>query len=103
MIQNFEAIAKHNDFSLLGLTHALLCGAKATCTYYVSNCAEQCRLSCGGHGFAHYSGLPIICFELAPNVMIFLRVDHIRGGKHNFELAAGQILAENAKLLPVEA
>lgn len=71
MNENFERITNSNDFSLLGLTHAILSGAKANYTYFVSNCTEWCRLSCGGHGFAHYSGLPIIYFEMAPNVFLF--------------------------------
>ena len=40
--------------------HSLLCGTKANYTHVVVNCAEWCRLSCGGHGYAHYSGLPSI-------------------------------------------
>lgn len=38
--ENFEKVTKNNDFSLLGLTHAILSGAKANYTYFVSNCAE---------------------------------------------------------------
>ncbi|CAD8203489.1 unnamed protein product [Paramecium octaurelia] len=68
--ENFNRISQKNDFSLLGLTHAVLSGAKANYTYFVSNCAEWCRLSCGGHGFAHYSGLPVIFFEMSPNITL---------------------------------
>ena len=32
--------------------------------------AEWCRLSCGGHGYAHYSGIPAIYFDTAPNVTL---------------------------------
>ena len=34
------------------------------------DCSEWCRLSCGGHGFAHYSGLPAIYFENVPNATL---------------------------------
>lgn len=44
----------------MAICHAIICGTKANFTYFVSNCAEWCRLSCGGHGYAHYSGLPAI-------------------------------------------
>lgn len=29
---------------------------------------EICRLSCGGHGFSHYSGIPSIIFEYSSNL-----------------------------------
>lgn len=57
---------------MLSLTHAVLSAAKSNYTYFVANCAEWCRLSCGGHGFAHYSGLPTIFFEMSPNVFIII-------------------------------
>ena len=44
-------------------------GAKANYTYFVLDCVEWCRLSCGGHGFAHYSGFPGMFFDLAANVI----------------------------------
>ena len=73
MVQdNFKLVNTKSDFSLLGLTHAVLSGAKASYTYFASNAVEWCRLSCGGHGFAHYSGLPAIYFDLTPNVFIII-------------------------------
>jgi len=36
----------------------------------VNDACEWARLSCGGHGFAHYSGLPVAFFENAPNVTL---------------------------------
>jgi acyl-CoA oxidase len=54
---NFERVKK-KDFSVMQLTHALLSGCKANYTYFAQECFEWCRLSCGGHGFGHYSGLP---------------------------------------------
>ena len=54
----------------MGLTHALLSGCKANYTNFVVNAAEWSRLSCGGHGFANYSGLPAIYKENSPNVTL---------------------------------
>lgn len=28
---------------------------------------EVCRLSCGGHGYSRYSGIPSLIMEFAPN------------------------------------
>ena len=84
MVQdNFKLVNSKSDFSLLGLTHAVLSGAKASYTYFVSNAVEWCRLSCGGHGFAHYSGLPAIYFDLTPNVFILIKLDYSWRGEHN--------------------
>jgi acyl-CoA oxidase len=52
------------------LTHVLLSGAKANYTYFVIDCCEWARLSCGGHGFAHYSGLPDMFFNTSPNITL---------------------------------
>ena len=65
---NFERVVKGDDFSQMGFTHAILSGCKANYTQFVVHTAEWCRLSCGGHGFAHYSGLPAIYKDTAPNV-----------------------------------
>jgi acyl-CoA oxidase len=54
---NFERI-KRKDFSTFNETHAILSGGKSYYTYFVNETCEWTRLSCGGHGFAHYSGLP---------------------------------------------
>lgn len=68
---NFNKV-NDNDFSLLPVTHALLAGGKAYSSYFVLKSAEWSRLSCGGHGFAHYSGMPAIYLESAPNVQQML-------------------------------
>lgn len=68
--ENFERVGKRNDFSMMGLTHAVLSGCKASYTYFIVHAAEWSRLSCGGHGFAHYSGLPAIYKDHAPNVTL---------------------------------
>jgi acyl-CoA oxidase len=45
-------------------------GGKAYYTYFINDACEWTRLSCGGHGFAHYSGLPAQFFDNAPNVTL---------------------------------
>jgi len=56
-----------NDFSSLNETHVTLAGTKAYYTYAISSGIEKCRLSCGGHGFSHYSGLPAMQQDFAAN------------------------------------
>ena len=43
---------------LLYQIHALSSGLKAFCTNAMNVGMEQCRISCGGHGYSHASGLP---------------------------------------------
>ena len=38
--------------------HALSSGIKAVITWDTARCIDQCRLACGGHGYAHSSGFP---------------------------------------------
>ena len=40
--------------------HSLSSGLKAFCTDSMRFGVETCRLSCGGHGYSHASGLPKI-------------------------------------------
>ncbi|OPL20955.1 peroxisomal 1 acyl-coenzyme a oxidase, partial [Mytilus galloprovincialis] len=40
--------------------HALACGLKAFCTWVGCEGIEVCRMSCGGHGYSHASGIPKI-------------------------------------------
>ncbi|CEF68975.1 Peroxisomal acyl-coenzyme A oxidase 2 [Strongyloides ratti] len=40
--------------------HELLCGVKAVVTHEVALGIEQCRMSCGGHGYSQASGFPYI-------------------------------------------
>ncbi|CAD8212955.1 unnamed protein product [Paramecium pentaurelia] len=66
---NFHRVQK-KDFSTLQQSHAILSALKAWSSQWVVDTAEWCRLSCGGHGFAHYSGIPAIYFDTAPNVTL---------------------------------
>ncbi|KAI9271615.1 acyl-CoA dehydrogenase/oxidase C-terminal [Phascolomyces articulosus] len=42
---------------MLKETHATSAGLKAFCTWNCLNTIEQCRQSCGGHGYSAYTGL----------------------------------------------
>lgn len=48
---------KKGDFERAPELHALSCCLKAVCTNEAAKATETCRLSCGGHGFLHSSGL----------------------------------------------
>uniref|UniRef100_A0A0K0EQU0 Acyl-coenzyme A oxidase n=1 Tax=Strongyloides stercoralis TaxID=6248 RepID=A0A0K0EQU0_STRER len=45
---------------LLPQLHCLTSGLKAVISYQAGLGIEQCRMSCGGHGYSHASGLPNI-------------------------------------------
>ncbi|RCH91857.1 fatty-acyl coenzyme A oxidase [Rhizopus stolonifer] len=55
--------AKEGDEDLEGViemlkeTHATSAGLKAFCTWHCLSIIEQCRQSCGGHGYSAYTGL----------------------------------------------
>jgi acyl-CoA oxidase len=51
---------KNGDASQMADLHAISSGLKAVCSFQASQGAEQCRLSCGGHGYSLASGLPKI-------------------------------------------
>ena len=63
---NFKRI-QENDFSLINETHIILSGTKALFTYQILFGVEKCRLSCGGHGFSHYSALTTLHQEVSAN------------------------------------
>ncbi|CAK60092.1 unnamed protein product (macronuclear) [Paramecium tetraurelia] len=66
---NFHRVQK-KDFSTLQQSHAILSAIKAFSSQWVVDTTEWCRLSCGGHGYAHYSGIPAVYFDTAPNVTL---------------------------------
>ncbi|CAD8203711.1 unnamed protein product [Paramecium octaurelia] len=66
---NFHRVQK-KDFSTLQQSHAILSAVKAFSSQWVVDTTEWCRLSCGGHGYAHYSGIPAVYFDTAPNVTL---------------------------------
>lgn len=65
-----EGLMKKNDFSQLGELHAVLSGCKAMFTAWSYFGMEVARLSCGGHGYSHYSGIPMMILDFAPNVTL---------------------------------
>lgn len=46
--------------------HALCCGIKAFTTWGAASGIEECRMSCGGHGYSHASGIPKIYTIFVP-------------------------------------
>eukprot|EP00921_Rhytidocystis_pertsovi_P008302 GHVQ01013612.1.p1 GENE.GHVQ01013612.1~~GHVQ01013612.1.p1 ORF type:complete len:751 (-),score=81.28 GHVQ01013612.1:452-2704(-) len=55
-----------SDFSRLGDIHAMTSALKALMTSVVSGGIEQCRLACGGHGYALSAGIPLHLTNYAP-------------------------------------
>lgn len=61
--------------------HSLSSGLKAHVSYITSLGIEQCRMSCGGHGYSEASGLPLLygtavagCTYEGENIVMFLQV-----------------------------
>ncbi|ORX91027.1 acyl-CoA oxidase [Basidiobolus meristosporus CBS 931.73] len=51
--------------SMLKETHSTAAGLKAFCTWNCLNTIEQCRQSCGGHGYSAYTGLASLYQDFA--------------------------------------
>uniref|UniRef100_A0A0K0F327 Acyl-coenzyme A oxidase n=1 Tax=Strongyloides venezuelensis TaxID=75913 RepID=A0A0K0F327_STRVS len=73
-----------SDISLLGELHSLSCGLKAIISFETAQGIEQCRLSCGGHGYSDASGLPQLytfgvggCTYEGENIVMLLQVAKI--------------------------
>ncbi|KAL4448667.1 hypothetical protein ABPG74_012756 [Tetrahymena malaccensis] len=66
----FQKEIEAGDFSNLNEMHIICSGAKAYHTEYPLAHMENIRLSCGGHGFSHYSGLPSIVEGFKPLVTL---------------------------------
>jgi len=69
------------DVELLPELHIVSSGLKAYVTFEVARGIEQCRLSCGGHGYSQASGLPELytnmvgaCTYEGDNIIMFLQV-----------------------------
>uniref|UniRef100_A0A0N4Z459 acyl-CoA oxidase n=1 Tax=Parastrongyloides trichosuri TaxID=131310 RepID=A0A0N4Z459_PARTI len=58
----FDLLGELNSGNASYMTdlHVLLCGIKAVVTHEVALGIEQCRMSCGGHGYSQASGFPYI-------------------------------------------
>ena len=61
---------KNDNFKNLQECHILLCGAKALATWWCYNGLYVAMQCCGGHGYSHYSGIPTIIQNLAPNTIL---------------------------------
>ncbi|KAI8467455.1 MAG: acyl-CoA dehydrogenase/oxidase C-terminal [Monoraphidium minutum] len=64
----FEADRDRGDFSALPELHALSSGLKAVCTWITADGIEECRRTCGGHGYSRLSGLPSLFQSYVQNV-----------------------------------
>ncbi|CAD5220844.1 unnamed protein product [Bursaphelenchus okinawaensis] len=67
--------------TLMEPLHAITSGLKAVCSYQASIGIEQCRMSCGGHGYSHASGLPSLyqstvggCTYEGDNIVMLLQL-----------------------------
>ncbi|KAN0038452.1 hypothetical protein ACTA71_000630 [Dictyostelium dimigraforme] len=58
--QMMKAVKQHQDTTLLSELHANSSGLKSLMTQSTSDGIESCRLSCGGHGYSQFSGLPYL-------------------------------------------
>lgn len=80
----FKEVSKQirqGEASSLPNIHALSSGLKALVTFEVQQGIEQCRLSCGGHGYSHASGFPELsafscgsCTYEGDNIVLLLQV-----------------------------
>lgn len=68
MYRQFEKDRDAGDFSLLPELHALSSGLKALCTWVAADGIEECRRTCGGHGYSRLSGLPTLFQNYVQNV-----------------------------------
>ncbi|EAL62442.1 acyl-CoA oxidase [Dictyostelium discoideum AX4] len=58
--QMMKAVKHNQDTTLLSELHANSSGLKSLMTQSTSDGIESCRLSCGGHGYSQFSGLPYL-------------------------------------------
>ncbi|KAM9988650.1 hypothetical protein ACTFIZ_003784 [Dictyostelium cf. discoideum] len=58
--QMMSAVKQNQDTTLLSELHANSSGLKSLMTQSTSDGIESCRLSCGGHGYSQFSGLPYL-------------------------------------------
>ncbi|GFR44234.1 hypothetical protein Agub_g5369 [Astrephomene gubernaculifera] len=64
----FEAERDRGEFGGLPELHALSSGLKALCTWIAADGIEECRRTCGGHGYSKLSGLPTLFQNYVQNV-----------------------------------
>ncbi|GBF98378.1 peroxisomal acyl-coenzyme A oxidase [Raphidocelis subcapitata] len=66
--KRFEADRDRGEFGALPELHALSSGLKAVCTWITADGIEECRRTCGGHGYSQLSGLPSLFASYVQNV-----------------------------------
>ncbi len=81
-----EQLKSSNNADLLPELHALSSGLKAIVSWEVARGIEQCRLSCGGHGYSAASGLPELyalavggCTYEGDNIVMLLQLARYTG------------------------
>lgn len=70
VIQHIEQDIKKSDFSKLQEGHILLSGGKAVYTAWCNSGLVTCLQACGGHGFSHFSGIPMLIQGFLPNTIL---------------------------------
>ncbi|GLC45233.1 hypothetical protein PLESTB_000722200 [Pleodorina starrii] len=68
MYRRFEQDRDRGEFGALPELHALSSGLKALCTWITADGIEECRRTCGGHGYSKLSGLPTLFQNYVQNV-----------------------------------
>ncbi|GLI67460.1 hypothetical protein VaNZ11_011657 [Volvox africanus] len=68
MYRQFEKDRDRGEFGALPELHALSSGLKALCTWIAADGIEECRRTCGGHGYSKLSGLPSLFQNYVQNV-----------------------------------
>lgn len=69
VLKNEQKIAI-GDFSSLQDVHLMLCAHKAFFTEWATYGIIELIRACGGHGFSHYSGLPILLQQSFPDMIL---------------------------------
>ena len=62
-----ESQMQKGDYSLAQIVHVTSCSLKSLCSTIAADSIEECRRSCGGHGFHQFSGLPELYASYFPN------------------------------------
>lgn len=68
MYKRAEEKLRNNDDSDLAYLHCVMCLYKSYVTFGVLEGVEECRRSCGGHGFHMLSGLPSLYLDCLPAI-----------------------------------
>lgn len=64
IFSQMEKEIANGDLSSLSEVHATSSGLKSLSTKLGAELVEECRFSCGGHGYSSFSGIPLVYSEL---------------------------------------